>query len=154
MRRKSLEAVLSVASLAVAAAVMPSSAAAQTCIPGANQSTCQALTECYAIGATIFVTASPAEAVGWARNCLNLDRRYRIEITGSGNDARQRARPKRTTRSTFWSLYCEAERRAGNPNAPLCRIRSAPSGSGGGGGGGGRTDGGSGGGTREPNFTG
>lgn len=130
---------------------VPSSASAKTCLPDGNQEVCVALNECYIVGTVIFLSASPAEAVAWSRNCLFLDRRYKLDTHSAGGHAHERARRLRVVRSDLWGVYCEAERRAGNPDAPMCLLRSRPErGSGGGGGGGGRGDRG----TREPNFTG
>lgn len=133
---------------------VPSPASAQSCLPDSAQEICQTLNECYLVGTAIFFTASPAEAVTWSRRCLFLDRRYRRHDHSAGDHAHARTRRKRVVRSEFWPVYCEAERRAGNPDAPLCQIKSRPGprrdGGGGGGGGGGTPDRG----TREPRFTG
>lgn len=130
---------------------VPSSASAKTCLPDGNQEVCVALNECYLVGTVIFFSTTPAEAVTWSRNCLFLDRRYRLDTHSAGGHAHERARRLRVVRSDFWGVYCEAERRAGNPDAPLCLLKSAP-GRGGGGGGGGDRGGDRG--TRDPRFTG
>ena len=127
-----------------AAVPAPASAGAENCRDSAaNVSQCRNLAECKTIGAAIFNYASDGEAVTWTRDCLNLDRRYRMAQSGQRAVAVERARRLRAARSNFRSLYCEAIRRAGRTRPRVCRIRSAGTGGGGGGGG-----------TREPALTG
>ena len=130
-------------------ATLPGSAmaGAENCRDSAaNAAQCRDLAECRTIGANIFNYASEGEAVTFTRNCLNLDRRYRLTDSGSLAKAVERARLMRATRSSFRQLYCEAMRRAGQ-RSRICRIRSTGTGGGSGGGSGG-------GGPREPSLTG
>jgi hypothetical protein len=99
---------------------VPSSAQAETCLSGSTQGACQQLSECYVVGATLLLTA-PADAVRFYRNCMSLERGYRLHKHNSGFHAHRRTRRLRATQSTFWPLYCLAQRRAGHRNDRLCR---------------------------------
>ena len=102
--------------------LMPGSAGAtQSCVAGSDAAICQPLVECFDAGAVILLISAPADAVGYYRGCMSLDRRHRLHTHASGRDhAHVRGRRLRTSRSTFWPLYCEAQRRAGNQADDVC----------------------------------
>ncbi len=124
-------------SMTIGLMAIPSTAAAQTCEVGQEQAICQQLADCYAIGA-IFLPRS--DAVPYYRQCLFLDRRYKLNHPAETR-APRRARVLPRGQSTFFPLYCVAQEYAGNPNLPFCRARNTQEGDGGGGGGGRERDG-------------
>ena len=125
----------------------PTPAAAEGCAAGEAQDACVQLSECFLVGAVVLLQA---DAIDYYRQCVYLDRRYKLEEHGSGDHAHRRARWLPRSQSEFLTLFCVAQENAGNTNHPWCRVRNTRSGgSTGGGGSGGDT-----GGRREPRFTG
>lgn len=95
------------------------------CDPDSLESTCDVLEDCYVVGA-LQMTADPAEAVSFYRTCLFTDRQFALSLIGAGFGARERSRPLSPIYvSTFWPLYCEALRRAGQRDPSICERHAS-----------------------------
>jgi hypothetical protein len=80
------------------------------CIEQEDRDRCEQLAACFSAGA-MMLQQDPAAAVAELRNCVFLNRRFRLHSHTDGLHVHQRRRIIRRSRSVFWRLYKTAQKR-------------------------------------------